>query len=49
VDGSDIVSAAELRQMLARHGPGERTSITWTDSSGHQHTVVAQLSAGPAP
>jgi S1-C subfamily serine protease len=49
VDGSDIVSAAELRQMLARHGPGDRTSVTWTDSRGHRHTVVAQLSAGPAP
>jgi S1-C subfamily serine protease len=44
-----IASAPELRQVLARHHPGDRVGITWTDSRRHAHTVNVTLRTGPAP
>jgi hypothetical protein len=39
IDGTAIASAVELRQMLLHHRPGNRVTVGWTDSGGHEHTV----------
>jgi S1-C subfamily serine protease len=48
VDGSPVASAPELRQVLLRHHPGDRISLRWTDTGGHQHTDRITLSTGSA-
>jgi S1-C subfamily serine protease len=48
VDGSTVASAAELRQVLLSHRPGDRISLRWTDTGGHQHTVRVTLATGSA-
>ena len=48
VDGSPIASALELRQTLLSHRPGDRISVRWTDTGGHQHTVPVTLATGSA-
>lgn len=49
IGSSAIASGPELRQVLTRYRPGDRVGITWTDSSGREHTVSVTLSTGPAP
>jgi len=49
IDGWAVASAVELRQVLARYRPGDRVSLHWTDSGGHQHEVRVTLASGPAP
>jgi len=48
VDGTPIASAAELRQVLLSHHPGDEVTVRWTDTGGHQHTVRITLSTGSA-
>ena len=46
VDGSPVASAMELRQVLLGHRPGDRISLRWTDTGGHEHTVRVTLATG---
>jgi S1-C subfamily serine protease len=48
VDGSPITSALELRQVLLGHHPGDRISLRWTDTGGHEHTIRVALATGSA-
>ena len=48
VDGSSIASAEELQQVLLTHHPGDRISLRWTDTGGHEHTVRVTLATGSA-
>ena len=48
VNGHAVSSPDSLTQILANFHPGNSISITWTDTSGHQHTSkVALLGAPP--
>jgi S1-C subfamily serine protease len=47
VDGHTVGSANALSTLLAPYKPGDKVSITWTDSSGQSETVTIQLSSGP--
>jgi S1-C subfamily serine protease len=48
IDGSQIGSATELREVLLGHRPGDRISLRWTDTDGHDHTVRVTLATGSA-
>ena len=47
VDGHAVRSADGLRTLLDRYHPGDRASVSWTDSGGDDHTATVTLSEGP--
>jgi S1-C subfamily serine protease len=48
VDGTAIASPTALSAQTAKHHPGDRVSVTYTDASGQSHTVTVTLGEGPA-
>ena len=48
VGGERVTSASGLSDLIAAHHPGDDVSITWTDSSGSQHSAEVTLAEGPA-
>jgi S1-C subfamily serine protease len=48
VAGSTITSPTGVSSALAKHHPGDKISIGWTDQTGQSHTATVQLGAGPA-
>jgi S1-C subfamily serine protease len=48
VAGQSVSSGTSIQQVLASHHPGDKISISWTDSSGQSHTATVTLAAGPA-
>ncbi len=46
--GTSASTAAQLRAAVSSHHPGDRVSVTWTDSSGVSHTATVTLGTGPA-
>ena len=47
-DGSTVSSAEDLTNLTHRHHPGDKVSISWTDSSGQSHTATVTMATGPA-
>jgi S1-C subfamily serine protease len=45
--GKTISSANDLTSAMLTHHPGDKVSISWTDTSGQSHTATVQLSSGP--
>ncbi len=45
--GSTIGSANDLTNAMSQHHPGDKVSITWSDTNGQTHTATVQLSSGP--
>jgi S1-C subfamily serine protease len=48
VNGQTVSSADALTQIMTAHHPGDQITMTWSDSSGHQHTATLTLTTGPA-
>jgi len=48
VGGQTVDSAEHLTQLVGAHHPGDEVQITWTDTSGQEHTQTVTLAAGPA-
>jgi S1-C subfamily serine protease len=48
VDGDAVSSASGLTDALDARSPGDRVSLTWTDTAGTQHTATVTLGTGPA-
>jgi S1-C subfamily serine protease len=47
VDGHSVSSPSALTNDLVNDRPGTSVQLTYTDSSGAQHTVTVQLASGP--
>lgn len=47
-DGQSINSPTSLSHLLLPHHPGDKVSMTWTDTSGQSHTATVTLGSGPA-
>ena len=47
VNGSTISSAQDLTDALSALKPGDRVSISWTDSSGASQAAAVTLARGP--
>ena len=47
VGGIRTTTATQLRAAIASHSPGDRVSVSWTDSSGDSHTATVTLGTGP--
>ena len=48
VGGTTVADADDLTTALAAQDPGDRVSVTWTDTTGTSHTATVTLVAGPA-
>ncbi len=48
VNGTTVSSAEDLTTVMMGHHPGDKVQLTWTDSSGQQHTATVTLATGPA-
>jgi len=48
VDGKSVSSAQDLATTIAGHHPGDKITLSWTDSSGQSHTATITLATGPA-
>jgi S1-C subfamily serine protease len=47
VNGQAVGSAEALSSLLEPYHPGDKVTITWTDSAGSSQTVTITLSSGP--
>lgn len=47
-DGQSITSPTTLSHLLLPHHPGDKVSMSWTDTSGQSHTATVTLGSGPA-
>ncbi len=45
--GKAVDNQKTLSSLTAAHHPGDRVSVTWTDSSGSSHTATVTLVVGP--
>jgi S1-C subfamily serine protease len=48
VAGTAVGSGTSIAQVLEGHHPGDKVSISWTDTSGQSHTTTVTLATGPA-
>ena len=48
LDGKTVTSGTDITEILVGHHPGDKVSITWTDTSGQSHTATLTLGTGPA-
>lgn len=48
VDGTAVTTADELSRLIASHHPGDRVTVSYTDSTGAAQQVVVTLGEGPA-
>jgi S1-C subfamily serine protease len=48
VNGHTITSPDGLSSQLSGYHPGDKVSISWTDSAGATHTATVTLAKGPA-
>jgi S1-C subfamily serine protease len=48
VAGQSVDSQTSIASVLVGHHPGDKISITWTDTSGQSHTATVTLATGPA-
>jgi S1-C subfamily serine protease len=47
-DGTSVSTAEGLQNLTHRRHPGDKVSISWTDTSGQSHTATVTLATGPA-
>ncbi len=48
IGGQSVTSGTQITEYLVTHKPGDKVSLTWTDTSGQSHTANITLAAGPA-
>jgi S1-C subfamily serine protease len=48
LDGKSITSGTDITNILIGHHPGDKVSLTWSDTSGESHTATITLATGPA-
>jgi S1-C subfamily serine protease len=48
VAGQAVSSGTSIQQVLEGYHPGDKVSISWTDTTGQSHTTTVTLANGPA-
>ncbi|MGA8211200.1 MAG: hypothetical protein WB441_15665 [Nocardioidaceae bacterium] len=41
-----VTGTTALRRAIAAHSPGDRVSLTWSDTAGRSHTATVRLTEG---
>ena len=48
INGTAVTSGTQISEGLISLHPGDKISVTWTDTSGQSHTTTLTLATGPA-
>ena len=48
VAGQTVTDPTQISTILSSDHPGDKVSVTWTDTSGASHTTTITLASGPA-
>ena len=48
LNGKSVTSGTQIQEVLVGLHPGDKVSISWTDTSGQSHTASITLTNGPA-
>src|SRR5699024_5598924 len=48
IGSTPITDGTSLSEAISDHEPGDTVSLTWTDTSGDNHTAEVTLTQGPA-
>ncbi len=48
LDGTSVTSGTDITNILIGHHPGDKVSLSWTDTEGQSHSTTITLGAGPA-
>ncbi|HKC27325.1 MAG TPA: trypsin-like peptidase domain-containing protein [Jatrophihabitans sp.] len=48
INGKKVINADSLRSSLNQFKPGQRVTVTWSDSAGASHSATVTLGTGPA-
>ena len=48
INGTSVTSGTQISQALIPLHPGDKISVTWTDTSGQSHTTTLTLGTGPS-
>jgi S1-C subfamily serine protease len=48
LNGTAVTSGTQISQALVPLHPGNKVSVTWTDTSGQSHTTTLTLGTGPS-
>jgi len=46
--GQSVTDSEDIQHILVKYHPGDSIKVTWTDTSGTQHTATMTLTSGPA-
>lgn len=47
IAGQQVSSGSDLQTVMQSHHPGDKVSVTWSDTLGQSHTSIVTLTAGP--
>jgi S1-C subfamily serine protease len=48
VAGRTVTTSSQISSILATDHPGDKVSVSWTDTAGQSHTASISLATGPA-
>ena len=48
INGTSVTSGTQISEGLIPLHPGDKISVTWTDTSGQSHTSTLTLATGPS-
>jgi S1-C subfamily serine protease len=48
LDGKAVTTGTDIQDILIGEHPGDKVSLSWTDTSGQSHTATITLGTGPA-
>jgi S1-C subfamily serine protease len=48
VNGKSVTTGTQIQEALVGLHPGDKVTLTWTDTSGQSHTATVTLATGPA-
>jgi S1-C subfamily serine protease len=48
VAGQTVTTSSQISSILATDHPGDKVSVSWTDTAGQSHTASITLATGPA-
>jgi len=48
IGGETVTSESQVTSIMVKYHPGDKVSVSWTDTSGTSHTATITLGTGPA-
>jgi len=48
INGTSVTTGTDISRALIQRHPGDKITVTWTDTSGQSHTTTLTLGTGPS-